>query len=430
MRMPVCSPQLALEPLVQLHALHLVVRRLALHRQLVHRAVALHDQLVVRPDLGTLEQRRARRSTGRRSRRARSPCRRGGRAGGRCGPAAAAGAGLERERAEVAGPVAQQRQRLLGQRGEHQLALLAVRAAGSPLSGSITSTRKWSSCTCSPARAVGTRRPPRARTSPTGRRGSSRSDPARARSASRSASLHGSPPNRPISSRQLGRLDARRRAPPARSRARRRGWTPAPGRRGRAAAAPAARLKPPDTGITVAPIRSAALMEAVAAGEQAVAVGVVDQHPRPHTGGRHAAGHQLGPGVEVGARVAHHRRLAVRAARRVQAHELLARHRQQPERVVVAQVDLGQNGSRARSSSEPISFAEDTPAVGQLARPPRAGARARASTVVRSRSSWSARSCSRGIVSAASQMSAAQTVRSRAFQCFSRLRTSAGLRWQ
>ena len=84
----------------------------------------------------------------------------------------------------------------------------------------------------------------------------------------------------------------------------------------------------------------AALVEAEPAGEQAVAVGVVDQHPRPDAGHRHRARHQLGPGLEVRARVADDGGLAVAAARGLDAHDLLARNREQPERIVLAQVAL------------------------------------------------------------------------------------------
>jgi hypothetical protein len=45
--------------------------------------------------------------------------------------------------------------------------------------------------------------------------------------------------------------------------------------------------------------------------------------------------------VDVARGVADHGRLAGRAARRMHAHDLLARHREQAERVVVAQVALG-----------------------------------------------------------------------------------------
>jgi hypothetical protein len=57
-----------------------------------------------------------------------------------------------------------------------------------------------------------------------------------------------------------------------------------------------------------------AVVEPVAAREQPVAVRVVDDHPRSHSGHRHAARHQLGPRFEVRARVADHRGLAVRPA--------------------------------------------------------------------------------------------------------------------
>ena len=85
----------------------------------------------------------------------------------------------------------------------------------------------------------------------------------------------------------------------------------------------------------------AALVKAETAREQAVAVGVVDHHAGRDAGHRHAARHQIGPRVEVRARVPDHRRPAVGSARGVQAHELLPGHREQPERVVLPQVALG-----------------------------------------------------------------------------------------
>ena len=113
-----------------------------------------------------------------------------------------------------------------------------------------------------------------------------------------------------------------------------------------------------------------ALVEAMAAGEQAVGVGVVDEHARPDARHRHAPRHQLGPRVEVGACVAHDRRLAVGAAGGVHAHELLARNREQPEGVVVAQVGLGGEGQAREVVERRIS-----------SRPSRAA-------VARRRSSW------------------------------------------
>ena len=73
------------------------------------------------------------------------------------------------------------------------------------------------------------------------------------------------------------------------------------------------------------------LMEAVAAGEEPVRVRVVHEHSGPNAGERHAPRHQLRPGVEVGGRVADHRRLAVRSARSVEAREGGHGHPQQPE---------------------------------------------------------------------------------------------------
>jgi hypothetical protein len=84
-----------------------------------------------------------------------------------------------------------------------------------------------------------------------------------------------------------------------------------------------------------------ALVEAQPAGEQAVAVGVVDEHPRMHAGHAQAARHELGPRLEVRACVADHRRPAAGPARGVDANELLASDREEAERVVVAEVGLG-----------------------------------------------------------------------------------------
>ena len=82
-------------------------------------------------------------------------------------------------------------------------------------------------------------------------------------------------------------------------------------------------------------------MKAEAAREQSIAVGVVDHHPGPNAGHRHAARHQLGPLLKVGARVADDGRLAVRAAGGVDSDEPLASDREQAERIVVAQLRLG-----------------------------------------------------------------------------------------
>jgi len=82
------------------------------------------------------------------------------------------------------------------------------------------------------------------------------------------------------------------------------------------------------------------VMRAEAAGEQAVAIGDVGDVPLAAAAGVDRTGHQLAPPVDVGLRVADHRRLAGRPARGVDAHHFLARHGEHPVRVVVAQVLL------------------------------------------------------------------------------------------
>ena len=63
--------------------------------------------------------------------------------------------------------------------------------------------------------------------------------------------------------------------------------------------------------------------------------------PGPAAGRADAAGHHVGPHVDVVGGVADDGRLARRAAGGVHPHHLLARHREHPERVVGAQVGLG-----------------------------------------------------------------------------------------
>jgi hypothetical protein len=84
-----------------------------------------------------------------------------------------------------------------------------------------------------------------------------------------------------------------------------------------------------------------AVVRAQAAGEQAVAVGHVHHVAGAPARRADRARHQVGPAVDVAARVAHHGRLAGGARRGVHPHHLLARHGEHAERVVVAQVGLG-----------------------------------------------------------------------------------------
>ena len=83
-----------------------------------------------------------------------------------------------------------------------------------------------------------------------------------------------------------------------------------------------------------------AVVRAQAAGEQAVAVGDVDHVARPAAGGADRARHQVGPGVDVLQGVADDGGLAGRARGGMDARHPFPRHREQAERIVVAQVAL------------------------------------------------------------------------------------------
>ncbi len=83
-----------------------------------------------------------------------------------------------------------------------------------------------------------------------------------------------------------------------------------------------------------------AVVRAEAAGEQAVAVGHVHHVAGPPARGADGTRHQVGPGVDVLQRVADHGRLAGGARRRMDARDVLARHGEHAEGVVVAQVAL------------------------------------------------------------------------------------------
>src|SRR5436305_4267395 len=81
-------------------------------------------------------------------------------------------------------------------------------------------------------------------------------------------------------------------------------------------------------------------MKAQAAGEQAVAVSVVDHHAWPDAGQDQGASDHFGTHVQTSPRVTDDGRLAARATRGVDPHQLLARDSEQAERVVLPQVDL------------------------------------------------------------------------------------------
>ena len=83
-----------------------------------------------------------------------------------------------------------------------------------------------------------------------------------------------------------------------------------------------------------------AVMRAEAAGEQAIAIGVVHDHAGAAAGGADRARHHVRPDVDIGLGVADHDRLAGRAGRRVHAHQFFARHREHVEGIIVAQIGL------------------------------------------------------------------------------------------
>ena len=82
-------------------------------------------------------------------------------------------------------------------------------------------------------------------------------------------------------------------------------------------------------------------MDAEAAGEQAVAVGDLNQGLFGGAGGGQGAGHDFRPDAEVAVGITDDRVFAGRAAGRVQADDFRQRYGEQPVRVVVAHVLLG-----------------------------------------------------------------------------------------
>ena len=97
-----------------------------------------------------------------------------------------------------------------------------------------------------------------------------------------------------------------------------------------------------------------AVVRAKAAGKQAVAVGDVDFIFCRAAGGAQGAGDDIGPGIDIILRVAHHRRFAGGPGRGVDAHNLLHRHRKGIERVVIAQILFG----GARELAQVAQFVE------------------------------------------------------------------------
>ena len=111
-----------------------------------------------------------------------------------------------------------------------------------------------------------------------------------------------------------------------------------------------------------------AVVESEPAGEQPVAEGVVEDVAGlgAHAGER--ARHQVRPQVEIGPGVADDGRLAGRSRGGVQPQQLLARHREQAERVIVAQVGFDRE-RKARDVGERLEMRPGrTPAASSLRR--------------------------------------------------------------
>ena len=84
-----------------------------------------------------------------------------------------------------------------------------------------------------------------------------------------------------------------------------------------------------------------AVVHAEAAGEQPVAERLVHLHAAPAAARVDAARADIGPGLDVALRVADHGRLAGGAGRRMDAHDLVHRHREHAVGIIRAQVVLG-----------------------------------------------------------------------------------------
>ena len=80
------------------------------------------------------------------------------------------------------------------------------------------------------------------------------------------------------------------------------------------------------------------VLESQSAGEHAVARGVLENVRVPYADHVHAAGHLIGPLVEVAGRMEHDGRITRCAARRMEPHALLQRDGHHAERIIAAQV--------------------------------------------------------------------------------------------
>ena len=101
--------------------------------------------------------------------------------------------------------------------------------------------------------------------------------------------------------------------------------------------------------------RLRAVMRAEPAGEQSIAIGDMHLHAGASAGSADRARHQARPGVDVFFGIADDGRLAGCARGRVDARDLVLRHGEHAERIIVAQVVLGRE-RKLREVFEPLEI--------------------------------------------------------------------------
>ena len=83
-----------------------------------------------------------------------------------------------------------------------------------------------------------------------------------------------------------------------------------------------------------------AVMRAEAAGEEPIAVSVVDDVARQRAGGGERSRHEIRPAIEIALGITDHRRLAGCSRRGVNTQDIFSRHREHAEGVIFAKVRL------------------------------------------------------------------------------------------
>ena len=96
-----------------------------------------------------------------------------------------------------------------------------------------------------------------------------------------------------------------------------------------------------------------AVMHAKPAGEEAIAIRIVDDHAGAAARGADRARHDFGPDIDIGPGVSDHDRLAGGAGRGVDADQSFAGDSEHLERIVVAQIGLHREGKFAKIGGLP-----------------------------------------------------------------------------